>query len=279
MHSKFLVVGSETAEQRDARRRTAGASSAEVYAQTLRTLFPDCACDEISCVEDAPTPDIEGLKAFDAVFFAGSPIQMHDDTPETRAAAEFMRTVFDAGVPAFGSCAGLQIAVVAAGGAVKPRRSGMEAAFVRGIVATDAGRGHPLLRGRPVSWDALAMHMSEVDSLPDGAVVLASTKHTPVQAIEIRHGDGVFWGVQYHPEVALNDIAASLRSQTGELIEQGLVADRTAAETFADNVEALGADPSRQDLAWQLGVDEEVVDTSHRTVELRNFVAHFAKPS
>ena len=30
--------------------------------------------------------------------------------------------------------------------------------------------------------------------------VLARNVDTPVEAAEIRHGNGVFWGVQYHPE-------------------------------------------------------------------------------
>ena len=272
MPSHFLIVGSETAEQQAARRAALGASSAERYAETLRSLEPGCACDTVSCVEDEDTPDADGLKRFDAVFFPGSPIQMHDDTAETQAAATFMRTVFASGVPAFGSCAGLQIAVAAAGGRVEPRPPGMEAAFVRGIVATEAGRRHPLLRGRPVSWDAPAMHLSEVSSLPDGAVVLASSKATPVQAAEIRHGRGLFWGVQYHPELGLGDIAATLRRQAGDLVEQGLAKDQASAERYADHVGALGLEPGRRDLAWQLGVDEEVTDPARRTTELRNFI-------
>ncbi|RJK99935.1 hypothetical protein D3P06_14120 [Paracoccus aestuarii] len=58
----------------------------------------------------------------------GSPIQMHRDGAEARAAARFMTRVFEAGVPAFGSCAELQIAAVAAGGRTGPRSPGAEVA-------------------------------------------------------------------------------------------------------------------------------------------------------
>ncbi|ANY85010.1 hypothetical protein BB934_43115 (plasmid) [Microvirga ossetica] len=44
----------------------------------------------------------------------GSPLHLYQDTPETRREVDLMRAVFKAGVPSFGSCAGLQVAVAAA---------------------------------------------------------------------------------------------------------------------------------------------------------------------
>lgn len=273
----FLVIASETASQRDARRADVGAASDETYADTLRSLEPGARIDRVSCVDGAVRPGVERLQDYDAVFFPGSPIAMHADTPDARSAAACMRDVFEAGVPAFGSCAGVQIAAVAAGGASKPRQPRMEAAFARGIVATEAGRDHPLLRGRPLTWDAPAMHSDEVSRLPDGAVVLARTKTTPVQAVEIRHGNGVFWGVQYHPELTLAEIAAALRRQADELVGEGLAADPEAVGAYADSIEALDREPGRRDLAWRLGLDEEITDPARRGIELRNFIDHFVK--
>ena len=184
-----------------------------------------------------------------------------------------MVAVFASGVPSFGSCAGLQIAAVAAGGTVKPRPEEMEAGFARNVVATEAGRAHPLLRGRPDAWDAPAMHATVVDRLPPGATVLARAKGTPVEAAEIRSGPGTFWGVQYHPEIPPAEIADALRRQAKGMIRQGLARDRAAIERYADMLEAVDRDPGRRDLAWQLGLDEEVLDPRRRTVEIRNFLA------
>jgi GMP synthase (glutamine-hydrolysing) len=36
----------------------------------------------------------------------------------------------------------------------------------------------------------------------------------------------------------------------------------------------LGREPERRDLAWQLGLDEEVTVPERRMTELRNFIAH-----
>ena len=48
-----------------------------------------------------------------------------------------------------------------------------------------------------------------MESLPPGATLLATNAVTAVQAAEIRSGRGTFWGVQYHPEISLAEVAAA----------------------------------------------------------------------
>ena len=121
------------------------------------------------------------------------------------------------------------------------------------------------------------MHSDEVCDLPQGGVVLAGTSTTPVQAIEIRHNGGIFWGVQYHPELSLAEIAQSLRRQKEDLAADGLIGNEADLEAYARKVEALGDDPKRRDLAWQLGVDEEITDANRRMRELQNFIDHLVR--
>lgn len=276
MPARYLVVASETPDQREARRKEVGASSDETFSQTLEALASGSFVDRLSCVDGKPVPPLSHFRKYDAVFFAGSPISMHEETAATFEAAAFMRQVFASCVPSFGSCAGLQIAVVAAGGTTKPREPRTEAAFARGIVATEAGRCHPLLRGRPLTWDAPAMHSDEVLEMPHDGVVLARTTTTAVQAVEIRHAGGIFWGVQYHPELTLAEIAAAIRRQSDELIDQGLATDVEALKDHAARIDALDRDPERRDLAWQLGLDEQVTDPDRRMIEIRNFIEYAA---
>lgn len=277
MPLRLLVVSSETPEQQASRRERSGQASHETLADTLRQLAPDATLEHVCCVTDecdtAPEAQAAHLRGLSGAVFAGSPIQMHEDNEETRRAARFMRRVFEAGTPSFGSCAGLQIAASAAGGTTKPREKGIEAGFARGIVATDAGRDHPILRGRPVSWNALAMHSSVVDRQPDGMTVLAGTKDTPVEAAEVRFGNGVHWGVQYHPEVSLAEIADAIEAKSDGLIEEGMARNEGEVTRYADVLRTLGDDPSRTDLAWQIGVEDDVVTAEGRRVELRNFLS------
>lgn len=269
---RVLVVASETSDQRQARRDSSGAASHESYADVLRQLRPDIHVASVSCVERQDTPTVQDLRGFDGIFFAGSPIQMHRETAEAEEAVRFMTTVFEAGTPSFGSCAGLQIAVVAAGGKTGPRSPGMEAGFARNITKTDAGLSHPMLRGRLTVWSAPAMHSSVVKTVPPDATVLASNADTPVEAAEIRHRNGVFWGVQYHPELNLAEIGTALQRQVPDLIKEGLARDAAAVDAHAQVLHALHHDPDRRDLAWQLGLDRDVTDDAQRRLELENFL-------
>ncbi len=241
--------------------------------------MPHAACDIVRPAEErAQSPDCSWLATYDAVFLTGSPLHVYQDTPEVRRQLAFMRAVFASGTPSFGSCAGLQVAVAAAGGTVRENRRGHEAAFARRIVATEAGRTHPLLAGRPAVWDAPAIHSDEVEHLPPGAVLLACNGVTTVQAAEIRHSGGVFWGVQYHPDLSLGEVAAALRRQSEDLVQERLAHDAEAVEDYARRIEALDREPARRDLAWQLGLDGQVTDPSLRQAELRNFIEHLVMP-
>lgn len=274
----YLIAQSELPEEREARRRRAGKSSGETYAATLEQMQPGIATTIVSPADDAACGfSTDRLAAFDAVFLTGSPMHVYDDSPEVRRQLDFMRCVFAAGVPSFGSCAGLQIAVAAAGGRVRKMPERMEAGIARRITPTEAGRDHPLLAGRPLSWDAPAIHGDEVEELPPGATLLASNAVTRVQAAEIRFGRGVFWGVQYHPELALREIALAIAAQAGDLVEAGLADIEGDVEAWSRDLDALHEAPDDRALRWRLGVDGEFAEERLRRREIANFLSHLSK--
>lgn len=271
---QYLVAESETADERQERRDHAGKSSGETYAATLKQIEPDCEVEIVAPAdEDEPLRTAEQIARYDAVFLTGSPLHVYDDTPEVRRQLAFMRTVFASGTPSFGSCAGLQVAVAAAGGTVRQMPERMEAGVARRIVASAEGKDHPLLADRPAAWDAPAIHGDEVAELPAGALLLAGNGATAVQAAEIRHDRGIFWGVQYHPELALGEIAAALRRQAGSLVEAGLARSEDVVHQQAERFDELHRSPGDHGLRWQLGLDEQMADEPNRRRELLNFLA------
>lgn len=275
----FLIAESEPPDAREKRRRSVGQSAGETYEAVLQRIAPEAVVTRVMPADDDGGIDHAALERADAVFLTGSPLHLYEESAAGRRVIDFMRAIFRAGTPAFGSCAGLQVAAVAAGGTVRPMTERREAGFARRLYATDAGRAHPLLDGRPPVFDAPAIHTDEVDRLPDGAILLCSNAITRVQAAEIRHGNGVFWGVQYHPEISLFEVAAALRRQTDDLIEHRLACDAREVEDHAALVEALHHAPDRGDLAWRLGLNDEVIVPEHRTAEIRNFIEHLVKPT
>ncbi len=276
---RLLVAESETPEEREARRESAGRSAGESYAATLEQLIPHCTVDRVTPADDdLPAMGAAAIADYDAVFLSGSPLHVWEDTPETRRQLDFMRAVFASGTPSFGSCAGLQVAVAAAGGTVRSMPGRQEAGLARRIVATDEGRDHPMLRDRPATWDAPAIHGDEVETLPADATLLAGNAAVSVQAVEIRHDGGVFWGVQYHPELAPGEIGAALRRQADDLVEAGLARDGDDVEAQAALFDALHDRPDCPALRWRLGIDREVAEEPRRRTELIAFIEHLVMP-
>ncbi len=262
---RFLIAESEPPAAREKRRDSVGRSSGETFLARLAHLVPEAHCERVKPADRGRgIPEREDLSSYDAVFLTGSPLHLYEDTLETRREIEFMRAVFQSRTPSFGSCAGLQVAVVAAGGTVRSMRSRREAGFARRIVRQAMGERHPLLEGRPAVFDAPAVHTDEVEELPPWGSLLASNAVTRVQAAEIRHEGGTFWGVQYHPEISLREVAAALNRGAGDLIEHGLARNQSDVETHAAMIEALHYEPDRRDLAWRLGLDEQITDAAKR---------------
>ena len=275
----FLIAESEPPEARKKRRASVGRSSGETFDALLERIAPGSRRTRVQPADDDRASLTVALDQFDAVYLTGSPLHLYQDRPECRRIVDFMRAVFASGTPCFGSCAGLQVATVAAGGTVGPMGERREAGFARRISPTLAGREHPLLSGRPSAFDAPAIHSDEVISLPTDSTLLAGNDVTRVQAAEIRHGDGLFWGVQYHPEISLREVAAAIRRQADDLVAHQLASDVAQAEQHAALIEALHEEPGRRDLAWRLGLNEQVTVPEQRSVEIRNFVERLVIPT
>jgi GMP synthase (glutamine-hydrolysing) len=100
-----------------------------------------------------------------------------------------------------------------------------------------------------------------------------------VQAAEISHEGGIFWGVQYHPEYGLAEIAATLRRYGTRLIDDGFVRSLDELEAHAALYTALGNDTGRRDLAWRLGIDSDVLDPQARMTEIANWLSASVRPA
>src|SRR5438270_70982 len=108
---------------------------------------------------------------------------------------------------------------------------------------TGAGQDHPMYAGKAQAFDAVTVHLDEVETLAPGTTVLASNAHSHVQAAEIRHDGGVAWAVQYHPEFSLADIAVIIRRYGSQLIREGFFADLAARDVYTADLERLQREP------------------------------------
>lgn len=269
---RLLVVDGNTSAGRRRIAESAGATPAESYAAVLRAIAPGAMVDICTPADgDGTTP--QPLNSYDGVAITGSSLNIYQRETESLRQIDFVREVFARGIPMFGSCWGLQLATVAAGGEVGLNPAGREVAFARKIALTSAGRDHPMHAKRDAVFDAPAIHSDIVTRLPQGSIVTAHNAMSEVQAAEIRLGHGVFWGVQYHPEYGLYDIAAVIKRYGQTLVTEGFFANLTELERYVTDLSTLAANERRRDIAWRLGFGDDITKESVRQTESSNWSA------
>jgi GMP synthase (glutamine-hydrolysing) len=266
---RVLIIDGNRAAIREQQVAAGGSPSGEGYARTLESMVA-VHCDIVRPA-DGEVRLGQPLSSYDGVAITGSALNVYDCGAHIERQIELARATFTAGVPFFGSCWGMQVAVAAAGGRVRPNPLGREFGFARRIELNEAGRRHPMFAGKPAVFEAITVHRDDIGELPAGAQVLAAND-MGVQALELRHGPGVFWGVQYHPEYTFAEIAACAVRYGAKLIEDGLFADRTELEAFVADLRALEQRPAEPRLAWKHGLGPAVRDASLRLAELRNWL-------
>jgi len=280
MSLRLLVVEGNTREVRERHAGHLGYTPSQGYAAVLQTLAPDIVCDIcLPADEGANLPDGAGLESYDGVALTGSSLHLWQLEPAVERQIELARAVYASRTPFFGSCWGLQMATVAAGGGVIRNPSGRELCIARNIAPNADGRQHPLLAGRPAAYEAPCVHLDRVETLPPDVTVLASNANSPVQAAEIRHAGGTFWGVQYHPEFSLTHLARLMSTRLEPLVEEGFFQDEAEGHAVAADWIALDADRGRTDIAWRYGLGAELLDDERRVTELRNWIERYVRPT
>ena len=277
---KILIVDGYAKKARDELAAGGAAVAGDLYAAMLAGVSPGCLCDIVFPSDPgAGLPAGESLEGYDAVAWTGCSLTVFDDISEVRAQIEFARQCFKAGIPAFGSCWAAQIAVVAAGGACAANPRGREMGIARKITLTPEGRAHPLYEGKADVFDGFISHDDEITELPEGAVRLAGNAFTRVQSVSVDFDGGTFWGLQYHPEYDLHEMARLTWCRIDKLTGLGFFADRQAGEDHVILLEALHDDPARKDIAWKLGIDDDIMDKAYRRTEVRNWLNHLVLPT
>lgn len=270
--TRLLVIDGYDAGGMKALEAAGATKAGNLYKKMLSGLAPGVQIDvaEIS-LDKAVGIDIE---RYAGVCWTGSNLFFSASNTIVQRHIDLCRSLFDAGIPQFGSCWAAQLAAQTAGGTVEQNPKGREFGLARKITLTNSGRTHPMFAGKPIAFDGFTSHADIVTRLPEGATLLAGNSFSPVQALEVRFGKGEFWAVQYHPEYNLSEIACLTHVRQDSLIEQGVFQDEDMVKSYIQDLQTLGQAPSRQDLAWKLGIDSDVMEPDIRTLEVKNWLQH-----
>jgi GMP synthase (glutamine-hydrolysing) len=268
---RILVVDGNRAATREQQVTAGGKPSGEGYAEVLRQLAA-VSCDIVRPADgEVRFAAGAALTSYDGVAITGSALNVYDGGAHIERQLELARAVFAAGLPFFGSCWGMQVAVAAAGGRVRRNPLGREFGFARRIELGEAGRRHPMFRGKQEVFEAITVHRDDIERLPEGATVLASND-MGVQALELKHGRGTCWGVQYHPEYSFSEIAATALRYGATLIEEQLFADQAELQSYVAELRRLEENPNDRRLSWKHGLGPAIQQAGSRLAELRNWL-------
>ena len=247
----------------------------DLYVEMLERELPEARSDIIFPSDPGVyLPSDAALERYDGVLWTGCNATIFVREPRVTAQIEFCRRAYELGIPQFGTCWGLQMAVVAAGGKVAANPRGREMGIARRIMLTEDGKVHPMMQGRKPVFEAFISHVDEATRLPPGAQLLAGNEFTRVQAVAVKHGKGEFWGLQYHPEYNLHEMARLIVAREQKLIDGGFYRTPEDLKRHVALMEALHAEPHRHDLRWWLVVDDDVLDVKVRTTEFSNWIAN-----
>src|SRR5271168_1188956 len=95
-------------------------SNFSLFAAAVQLHHPGIRCTRLNIADGEALPLGTALSDFDGVMIPGSPLHIYDSTPSVTRQIDFARAAFAAGVPVWGSCWGLQLAMVALGGQAQP---------------------------------------------------------------------------------------------------------------------------------------------------------------
>ena len=276
---RLLVIEGNSPQTMAEHVAAGGIPASKGYSDLLREVLPGASVDICYPGDLAATlPEGEALEGYDGIAITGSGLHIYNRDPEVMRQIDLVRAALNTGTPMFGSCWGLQVITVAAGGSVRKNPKGREIGFGRGIRLTEAGRKHPMYVGKLDVFNAPTVHLDEVDALPAGATVLATNATSSVQSVEFRTDGAVAWGVQYHPEYPLRELAAIVRRIGTRLIEEGFFANEAGMKAFAQDLDVLDRDPDCKRLSWLHGISKNILDKKLRVSEVANWVEYQVLP-
>ncbi len=252
----------------------------DLFIDFFQRYTPRAQCDVLFVADlDTPLPASDALAAYDGFVWTGSDLTIyHDHDPRVTRQIELCRAIFQAGPPQYGSCWGVQMAAVAAGGKVEANPKGREWGITGELRQTEAGRQSLLLKGKPERFKGFIMHLDEVTRIPEGGTLLVEGDHTHVQALAVTHGKGEYWATQYHPEYNLYEMAQLIDARAGALVKEGFFPSEDAVHDHAAELRQLFDDPINEALRAKLGVGDDILDDGIRQQELRNWVDYLVIP-
>ncbi len=278
---QFLIIDGYPKQSRDDLQEAGMKLAWKLYADMLLQHWPEATYDVLLPSDPGvDMPSAQDLHDYAGIIWTGCNLSIFDlANPSVAGQIELAQNAYEVGVPSFGSCWGIQMAAVAAGGEVEPNPKGREMGMGRKIQQTPEAHTHPMFEGKPRVYEGFVSHDDMVTRIPSGGTLLAGNSFASVQALEVKHKNGVFWATQYHPEYDLHEMARLIVAREKKLVKAGFFRGHDDLTDYVDRLEALSAEPNRKDLRWQLAIDDDVLSDEIRQCEFVNWLNKLVLPT
>ena len=215
----LLVVEGNLQEENDCFKKNGIPTHAESLKESLSYYTKDLNIDVFNpCSEKSFDKIMPEIKKYHGLIWGGSSLNIYNDCIEIRRQIAFMKECFKNINKILAICWGMQVAVTAAGGSVKKSNNGAHIGIANNIEINENGINHPLYKLKSKKFNSPAFNFDEVETLPEGAIHLASNKINKVQSLNFKSGISDVWGLQYHPEITYHKMISLIKFRKDRLI-------------------------------------------------------------
>lgn len=187
--------------------------------------------------------DEKALQESKAVIFSGSMRSVYEDFAWKEKMHKAFDVIIKKNLPTLAVCFGAQFLAYHLGAKVVKNPRGVEFGPVK-IQLTEAGRTHDLIGDYDGERHVFATHQDIVESLPEGATLLAFNENSPIQAYQY----GPILATQFHSDIPTERARKLLEGRRERYLESGVLRD----------------EQHYQDLMSQLHLGEESHDILRR---------------
>ena len=216
---KLLIVEGNLSEENNKFSAEGIQTHTESLKDSLNYYTKDLQFDVINPSSDKSLESTKNkLSIYDGLIWGGSSLNIYNDCIEIRRQIAFMKECFKNINKILAICWGMQVAVTAAGGSVKKSPNGAHIGIANNIEINENGINHPLYKSKSKKFNSPAFNFDEVETLPEGAIHLASNKINKIQSVHFKSGVSDVWGLQYHPEITYHKMITLIKFRKDRLI-------------------------------------------------------------
>ncbi len=179
------------------------------------------------------TEDINqnSLNKFDSVLISGSMRSVYDDFDWKNKLHQTFDYFLQKETPILATCFGAQFLAYHLGSKISRNPKGTEFGPVK-IHLTDQGLQNPLIAEYNNQKYVFATHNDYIESLPDGATLLAFNENTPIQAFQYKN----VLATQFHSDIPQSVAEKLLRERKEKYLESGFLRDEEHFEKLMSEI-------------------------------------------